>query len=318
MIFLGIGAGNLVKNTGIVTSIGPSPIWQSNDPNGYACSASGCRGQGLSDLLFHQLQTALNNTNAALSRLYRQTGVAYPDPQLAVNGVLDKDTTASLDQIVMTNMVPGLSMHLDSAGIAANAASLTSSMNAWLSTQKTDSGGTGPCNPLIDKNCVGPRGGGTITTPPTCDPAVDKNCLVNVNGSAPGRNNGGPQPTIYYCDDGSKVTDPRQCVVQTPPAVYVCWDGTQVSDPSACPMPPPPPSGGSSVSPPAPTPVTVTVTTAPDGSAVVNTAPAPTVAPIDATPRLFGFPRNWVIGGAAVAGGLLGIVLGVLAFKKAH
>lgn len=276
--------------------------------NGYTCNASNCRGVGLSDLLFHRLQDALNQANAALYLLIKITrDQAYSNPQLTVNGVIDVSTMKSAYLIGATGLVPGFPTGLSMADLAANAASLTTVLLNFVASQRgTGSGGV--CDPTVDKNCP-------------CDPTVNRNCVVdpvtgittNTGGTRPGATTTGGGPTVYYvCPDGTKTPDPTTCTTPIPVSTtattaYVCWDGSQVADPSVC-APYPQPSNGGYVSQPAPAPVTVTTTTASDGSTSVTTAPD--------VPRLFGFPRTWVIGGVASAGALAGILIAAFAIRR--
>jgi hypothetical protein len=151
---------------------------------GYSCSDLSCRGAGLYDLQFRQLQDLLNQAAAKL-------GFA----QITVNGIIDVSNTMPLYAAISnTGAVPGITMPVDvpynPQWIVDNVSGLIWALGAWLQT---------------------PAWKQTLVTSVAPNVAVRSDVVPPASGA-------GPQ-VMYVCPDGvTKVTDPSMCPMVSPPA----------------------------------------------------------------------------------------------------
>lgn len=153
--------------------------------DGYSCSDLACRGAGLYDLQFRQLQELLNQAAAKL-------GFA----QITVNGIIDVSNTMPLYAAISnTGAVPGITMPVDvpynPQWIVDNISGLIFSLGAWLQT------------PTWKQGLLTTAAPGVVTVRPDVVPPAS---------------GAGPQ-IMYVCPDGvTKVTDPSMCPMISPPA----------------------------------------------------------------------------------------------------
>lgn len=252
----------------------------------YTCTPSHvCTGADLTDLQFHNLQDLINQASAAIYKYYKiQLNQAINLGSVTVNGVIDQATANVLNVIALTMVIPGLMPGMTPEQIAHDAPSLISTLSAYVASMYSPppdptGGGTNTTSCRTCGTTTDPVTGTTTTT--TVDPVTGAPTTTTTTSGTP------TGTTYYVCSDGTQETDPSLCMTSAPSVVTsMTPDGSGSSSSS---------SGGSSTS-----PTTINVTpSAPD------------------TSRVFGWPRNWVLGGFVAAGiGVSAAIIAVLSRRR--
>lgn len=272
------------------------------DAAGYTCAVnlSGqmvCTAQGLVDLQFHNLQDLINQTNGAIHALYKtkfNQNVSFDS--IAVDGQIDPDTATAMNALALSMIVPGLTPGYTPQSIAHDRAAIIDTLNTYVVSNYSKPTDTTGSDSTVCRNCTSttttdPGSGSTTTT--TTDPSTGSTTTTTtdpVTGTTtttpPAASGAGP--TVYYvCADGTQETDPSLCAAQVQTTQAQTY-----SDPTAYAAP------GSSSSP-------------------IVSVVVPSTAPVADTSRLFGLPRNWVLGGAVAAGiGISAAIVAVLAHRR--
>lgn len=151
--------------TGVTTTM---PSRHDDKPiSGYNCTSDLCRGVGMSDLIFHQLQDAINKGNQHARDL---SGGVYLGPSISVNGVIDANTVNALAALSNSGLAPTVSfydVHLTPQFIADNAQMIIDGINAFLGVVYHDIVTKPPNQEPVSYQCPD---GSIVATPAMCSP----------------------------------------------------------------------------------------------------------------------------------------------------